>query len=187
MTARPRGDWFGTLASMSADLVGGRVAIVAHGLLKLRKEVRPQPPQAASGQTSGIVADLGDPNTLTELGLGPEDAATARFLATLHRKWAASDYETVDDFVTSSAVRLWQDAAELRDALARTTGTLPEIRLLLSDAGVMAHRVDLEGAPEVKWQNVLRHMRTQAPGLLLFLVFLAHQRHPAEPRLSPWP
>lgn len=176
-------DWVGTLGPTIADLVGGRAAIVLRGLIRLRSDYRAR----AQGGADTTPPRGSNDSAGEALELAPEDELAVQFIVAIGETWRRTNPDCdFADFVRDRAIAVWENGTAYREVLASIAWDPDDIRILCRDAGLDMSRVVLHGNAERQWFSVFELLRTQPGGQLLFLLFLASRRYPAEYRLRAW-
>jgi hypothetical protein len=187
---RWRGGWVDLLGTTAAELIGGRFAIgirAAIGVWRMRGVAKADEEIGAELERSAEAGEAPDANRVAgPLELSEEDAAAVDFGLALVQMWRRDGDHDLEAFVKRSAGRVWTNAAVYRKSLANAALDSGEIKLLCRDAGVDLARVSLQGSAEQQWFSVLEYLRLQPSGLVLFLLYLAAKRAPAETALLAW-
>jgi hypothetical protein len=184
------GRWVELLGGTAAELVGGRVAIAIRAAVKVwklrrrddaDKEIGAELERAAGADERPDAARVAGP-----LDLDEADTLAVDFGLLLLQLWRQSGEADMGPFVEQLSGRVWSNASTYRESLAGAIYDGAEIRMVCRDAGVKMARVSLSGTSENQWFSVLEYARTQPPGLVLFILYLAAQRAPAETALLAW-
>ncbi len=183
-----RVDWVDVTGSTLAELLGGRPAIAIRAAVRIWGQAREKVNAQLSDelQRQPHEANLSAENVLGPLGLSDLDTTAVDFSLSILAAWRRSETTDLPLFLDDLATNVWRNASHYRRLLAQVALDPAEIRLLCRDAGIDITRIQLSGSAEHQWFSLLELLRTQPLGQLLFLLYLASLRAPAEFRLRYW-
>ena len=184
-------DWLALLGSSAALIIGGRVAIAIKTVVDLwmhvggREIVNQQIDRELERATT--VGELPQAaHVAGTLSISEEDTTAIDFALSLVQAWYLSEEESLEDFVKQAASRVWADATARRRVLQEAVWDPEEIRILCREAGLDMARISFQSTAEKQWFSVFEYLRNQRPAMLLYLLYLAARRAPAEAQLQVW-